>query len=40
MKKSIISILAAAVTMTACDLNKIPLSQLSNDTFFSTEAEI
>ena len=40
MKKSIISILAAAVTMTACDLNKMPLSQLSPDTFFSTEAEL
>ena len=40
MKKTIISILAAAVTMTACDLNKMPLSQLSPNTFFSTEAEL
>lgn len=40
MKKTMISIIAAALSVTACDLNKMPLSQLSPDTFFSSETEL
>lgn len=40
MKKTMISLIAAALSVTACDLNKMPLSQLSPDSFFSSETEL
>ena len=40
MKNKILSVIAAAVCLVACDLNYTPLSKLSPETFFSTESEL
>ena len=40
MKKNILILAAAALALTACDLNKAPLAQLSPDSFFSTREEL
>lgn len=41
MNKNIfLTITAVALCLTACDLNKMPLSQLSPDSFFSSETEL
>lgn len=40
MKNKILSLIAAAVCLVACDLNYTPLSKLSPESFFSTESEL
>ena len=40
MKNKILSLIAAAVCLVACDLNSTPLSKLSPESFFSTESEL
>ena len=40
MKNKILSIIAAAVCLVACDLNYTPLSKLSPESFFSNESEL
>lgn len=40
MKTKISMLIAAAVLLISCDLNKMPLSQLSPDSFFSNETEL
>lgn len=40
MKKNILLLIAAALTVAACDLDKFPLASLSPDSFFSTASEL
>ena len=40
MKTKISILIAAVLCLVSCDLDKKPLSQLSPDSFFSTEAEL
>ena len=40
MKKNIILIIATALAVAACDLDKFPLASLSPDSYFSTASEM